>query len=126
MTIIPQDPYLFEDTLKNNLDPMEEFAAEKIIEIVKEVGLWPKFSELNGIETRIQRGGRNLSQGEKQLVCLARALLFENKLVLMDEATSNIDAQTEAVIQDLIEKRFKDSTILMIAHRLNTILHCDK
>ena len=59
-------------------------------------------------------------------MCLARALLFQNKIVLMDEATANIDSQTEAKIQELISQRFADSTILMIAHRLNTILNCDK
>lgn len=126
MTIIPQDPYLFEDTLRNNLDPMKQFPDDKITDIIRDVGLWNKFEKLEGIETKIEKGGSNLSQGEKQLVCLARALLFENRLVLMDEATANIDTQTEAVIQDLIEKKFNNSTILMIAHRLNTILHCDK
>lgn len=67
-----------------------------------------------------------MSQGEKQLVCLARALLFENRLVLMDEATANIDVETEGVIQALVKEKFKGSSILMIAHRLDTILHCDK
>ena len=126
MTIIPQDPYLFEDSVRNNIDPMEQFKDEDIELILDEVGLWKKFCLLRGLETRIEKGGSNLSQGEKQLVCLARALLFKNKLVLMDEATANIDTQTEAIIQNLIKKRFVDSTILMIAHRLNTILHCDK
>lgn len=126
MTIIPQDPYLFEDTLRNNLDPMRQFEDDKIVEIIQDVGLWGKFNKLDGIKTFIEKGGNNLSQGEKQLVCLARALLFENKLVLMDEATANIDTQTEVMIQGLVKEKFKDSTILMIAHRLNTILHCDK
>lgn len=126
MTIIPQDPYLFEDTLRNNLDPMKQFPEEKILNIIQDVGLWTKFEKLEGLDTLIEKGGSNLSQGEKQLVCLARALLFENRLVLMDEATANIDTQTEAVIQRLVKEKFKNSTILMIAHRLNTILHCDK
>ena len=126
MTIIPQDPYLFEDTVRNNIDPMGQFKDEQIEEILDEVGLWKKFCLLKGLDSQIEKGGTNLSQGEKQLVCLARALLFKNRLVLMDEATANIDTQTEAIIQNLIKKRFKNSTILMIAHRLNTILHCDK
>lgn len=126
MTIIPQDPYLFADTVRNNMDPMKQFEDVEIIEILKDVGLWNKFEKMEGITTKIEKGGSNLSQGEKQLVCLARALLFDNKLVLMDEATANIDSQTEAIIQELIKEKFKNSTILMIAHRLNTILHCDK
>ena len=126
MTIIPQDPYLFEDSLRNNLDPLGQFEDFKITEILQEVGLWKKFDRLKGLDTGLEKGGDNLSQGEKQLVCLARALLNKNRLVLMDEATANIDPQTEAKIQELIKSRFGDSTILMIAHRLNTILHCDK
>ena len=126
MTIIPQDPYLFEDTVRNNMDPIGLFSDQKIKDILKEVDLWSKFEDLDGVETFIDKGGSNLSQGEKQLLCLARALLRRDRVVLMDEATANIDSQTELVIQGLIKERFKDSTILMIAHRLNTILHCDK
>ena len=98
MTIIPQDPYLFENSLRNNLDPMHKFEEDEIQKILEDVGLWAKFEKLQGIESQIEKGGSNLSQGEKQLVCLARALLFKNKLVLMDEATANIDSQTEAKI----------------------------
>ena len=126
MTIIPQDPYLFEDTLRNNIDPMKDFTDEEIQAILKDVDLWKKFAMLDGLTTKIEKEGSNLSQGEKQLVCLARALLFKKKLVLMDEATSNIDVKTEKTIQSLIKERFVDSTVLVIAHRLNTILHCDK
>ena len=126
MTIIPQDPYLFEDTLRNNIDPMKEFSDDQIEPILEDVGLWKKFSELEGLESKIEKDGGNLSQGEKQLVCLARALLFKKKIVLMDEATSNIDIETEQRIQVLIKEKFKESTVLVIAHRLNTILHCDK
>ena len=126
MTIIPQDPYLFADSVRNNIDPMNQFKDPQIEQILQEVGLWNKFGNSNGLDFKIEKGGGNLSQGEKQLLCLARALLFNNKLVLMDEATSNIDTQTEAKIQELIKDRFSKSTILMIAHRLNTILHCDK
>ena len=126
MTIISQDPYLFNDTLRNNIDPTKKFTDEAIQDILSEVKLWEKFSSLEGLDSKIESGGSNLSQGEKQLLCLARALLFDNKVVLMDEATANIDTQTEAVIQRLIKDRLNNSTILMIAHRLNTILHCDK
>ena len=126
MTIIPQDPYLFADSLRNNIDPTAKFSDSQIIEILKEVKLWDKFSVANGLESAIEGGGSNISQGEKQLLCLARALLYGNRLVLMDEATANIDTQTEVLIQRLIQVKFEQSTILMIAHRLNTILHCDK
>ena len=126
MTIIPQDPYVFADSLRNNMDPVGKFSDEAIIDILRKVNLWRKFKEMDGLESTIEGGGSNVSQGEKQLLCLARALLFDNRLVLMDEATANIDTQTEVLIQRLIKEKFVNSTILMIAHRLNTILHCDK
>lgn len=74
----------------------------------------------------IEPGGANLSQGEKQLLCFGRALLESNKIILMDEATANIDTATEQTIQNLVEKKFNHSTILMIAHKLDTIMICDK
>ena len=126
MTIISQDPYLFEDSLRHNIDPMGEFSDEEIEGILDDVGLWEKFVELDGVHTKIEKDGGNLSQGEKKLVCMARALLFKKKVVLMDETTSSLDMKTEQIIQRLIKERFKDCTVLVIAHRLNTILHCDK
>jgi ATP-binding cassette subfamily C (CFTR/MRP) protein 2 len=126
MTIIPQDPYIFQSTLRVNLDPLKERSDEEIVSLLKEVRLWDKFAKDKELESEIEQGGSNLSQGEKQLLCLARALLNHNKLIIMDEATANIDSQTEVVIQELLKEKFVDCTIFMIAHRLNTILHCDK
>ena len=126
ITIIPQDPYIFQNSLRANMDPLEELTDEEIQDVLQEVGLWPKFERDKGLDTEIQQGGTNMSQGEKQLLCLARALLSKNKMVIMDEATANIDSQTEVIIQRLLKERFTDCTIFMIAHRLNTIMHCDK
>ena len=126
ITIIPQDPYLFEDSVRNNLDPMGVKKDEELIQLLQEIELWQRFESTAGLNSSIEAGGSNLSQGEKQLLCLTRALLHQNKLILMDEATANIDTQSETVIQKLLKDRFNDCTILMIAHRLNTILHCDK
>jgi len=74
----------------------------------------------------VDEKGGNLSSGEKQLICICRAILRKNKIVLMDEATSNIDVATERNIQELIDEEFKDSTVLTVAHRLNTIVQSDK
>ena len=130
ITIIPQDPHLFNSSLKKNLDPFENFEDEQIIKILKEFGIWEKFNEegleRKGLNFKIESEGGNLSQGEKQLVCMARALLNNTKLILLDEATANVDVITESKIQNAIKEYFKDSTILMIAHRLNTIMFCDK
>jgi len=126
MTIIPQDPHIFQATLRVNLDPLEECPESKITLLLQDMGLWARFERQKGLETFIEQGGSNLSQGERQLLCLARALLSGSKIVIMDEATANIDMETEVIIQRLLKERFKDCTVLMIAHRLNTILHCDR
>ena len=126
ITIIPQDPYIFQDTVRNNLDPLGLKNDDEVKSVLKEIQLWEKFEPEGGLKAQIDQGGSNLSQGEKQLLCLSRALLHKNKLILMDEATANIDTQSEQTIQKLLKEKFNDSTILMIAHRLNTILHCNK
>ena len=79
-----------------------------------------------GIYFKINEGGSNLSAGERQLLCICRAILRKNKVVVLDEATANIDIVTEQKIQDLIEKEFRDSTVITIAHRLNTIIKSDR
>jgi ATP-binding cassette subfamily C (CFTR/MRP) protein 1 len=133
MTIIPQDPHLFADSLRGNLDPNSVHEDSEIIEILKNFEIWDKFTDQKGLEEdqkglkyMIDVGGVNLSQGEKQLLILCRALLNKNKVVLFDEATANIDVKTEGLIQKAIETQFKGSTMIMVAHRLNTILFCDK
>lgn len=126
ISIIPQEPYLFSDTLRNNIDPLRQRTENEIVKTLAEVGLWNKFKMGLGLETKIEKGGSNLSQGEKQLVCFCRALLFQKKIILMDEATANVDPESEAAIQRLIREKFFDCTLVMIAHRLNTVLQCDK
>jgi ABC-type multidrug transport system fused ATPase/permease subunit len=125
ITIIPQDPILFNATIKKNLDPAGRHSVADVEEVLKELGLWEKFASQSGTEFMIDTGGSNLSQGEKQLICFGRALLEKNKLILMDEATANIDSVTENIIQRLMEEKFRESTIMMIAHKLNTIMICD-
>ena len=80
---------------------------------------------LSGINLKIFEGGSNLSVGEKQLICICRAVLRKNKIVVLDEATANIDVVTEQKILKLIKEEFKDSTVITIAHRLNTIIESD-
>lgn len=126
ITTIPQDPILFNTSLKRNLDPSEHHTRAEIEKVLEDVGLWEKFKDSHGIEHMIDVGGSNLSQGVKQLICFGRALLEKNKLILMDEATASIDSVTELKIQQLIKEKFSESTILMIAHKLTTVMDCDK
>ena len=121
--IVPQEPKIFSGTLKFNLDPMNNYTDYEINNALNEVGLF-KLMEENGrdisqkIELKLKEDGGNLSLGEKQLICLARIFLRKNKIVIMDEATSNIDNKTDIIIQKAVDKIFKDSTLITIAHKI--------
>jgi ABC-type multidrug transport system fused ATPase/permease subunit len=127
ITIIPQEPVLFSNTLRFNLDPEGKCTDEQISSILERANLKDLLTrDGNGLDFKISENGSNLSTGEKALVCICRAALRKSKVVLMDEATANIDVNTEEIIQKLILEEFKDSTVLTVAHRLNTIMHSDK
>ena len=125
LTIIPQEPTLIEGTLRENVDPSENYSDEKIIEVLKEVGL-DDFLEGKNLEYKIENNGNNISIGEKQLICIARALIKKSKIILMDEATANIDYKTETFLQNSINKELKDCTVITIAHRIKTIINYDR
>ena len=127
IAIIPQDPTLFEGTLRFNLDPENKSSDPELIELLKLASLENLIDRNHeGLYQQIDAKGENLSSGEKQLICICRAILRRNKIVLMDEATANIDIKTEETIQKLINERFRDATVITIAHRLNTIINSDK
>ena len=123
MSVIPQSATLFMASLKDNLDPFHNHTDEEIVKVLNKVGLDNLLVELpEGLNSQINSKGLSLSAGQKQLVCLARAILRKNKIVMVDEATANVDSETDELIQVQLMKRFKHSTVLIIAHRLRTII----
>ena len=170
INVIPQEPFLFQGTLRENIDPLEKYSDEEIIITLKKAFLWDSdiftnsksndkkenqkkeikmkikeegekdieklglkkeniikiLTNKDKLEFIIESKGLNLSNGQRQLVCIARSIIEKPKILLMDEATSNIDPNTDKKLHHLIKKEFRDSTIITIAHRLDTIIDYDR
>ncbi|CAD8172558.1 unnamed protein product [Paramecium pentaurelia] len=125
IAIIPQVPFLFRATIRENLDPLYLFDDSKIWKVLKETGLQDYVLDLpNQLQSEVQPD--LFSIGQKQLICLSRVLLNKKKILILDEATANVDMATDSFIQSTIKEKFNDCTIITIAHRLNTIADYDK
>ncbi|XP_050297884.1 probable multidrug resistance-associated protein lethal(2)03659 [Anthonomus grandis grandis] len=123
ISIIPQDPLLFQGTIRHNLDPLKRYTDEEVWQTLEKVHMKDHIPTL---ELEITDHGSNFSTGQRQLICLARAIIKKNKIVVLDEATANMDPETENLVQKTIASNFSNCTVFIIAHRLKSVLECNR
>ena len=127
ISYLPQSPFLMFGTIRENLDPHSKYSDDEVCEALNEVELLDYVESLkDGINTEVTLSNMLFSVGQKQLIWLARAILQRNKILALDEATANIDYETDRIIQETIRRKFAECTVITVAHRLSTISDSDK
>ena len=126
ISLIPQDPKLIDGTLRENIDPLGKYSDDEIIFQLNLIGLAYLLDEDGGLDVEIEADGANISIGEKQLICITRAMLKKSKIIIMDEANSSFDYKTDLLIQKCLMKSFQGCTLITIAHKIKTVMNHDR
>ena len=121
---LPQEPFFIHGSVRENIDPQEGATDERIQEVLRSVDMWNFFETRGGLDELLDDD--KLSHGQRQLFCLARAILKQGKILIMDEATSSVDSDTDTVMQRVLREEFAGRTMVAIAHKLQTILDFDR
>src|SRR5690606_30073771 len=120
---IPQNPILFAGTIRDNLDPLNRHSDLELLHVLSKAHALPFLSE--GLNTMVTEGGNNFSRGQRQLICLARALVRNASIIIVDEASASVDARTDALIRDILMNDCDGVTVLVIAHKLESVSKCE-
>lgn len=124
MNTVPQDPFFLHGDVRLNVDPLGSVEDERIIEVLRTLNLWDVFQENEGLDGEVSE--ESLSHGQRQLFCLARAMVKPGRIVVMDEATSSVDLETDELMQRVLREQLRGRTIITIAHKLHTVLDYDR